>query len=106
MNLKVLFMLLIYYSLISVFFLMADSSVIEGYNTTIELNTSDLQSEEVDLGGLFGSGISFSRFFAFVGFGVGLPEDTPTWFSGIFIIWQSLMTVMAVAFIISSIWNG
>jgi len=106
MNLKILFMLLIYYSLISIFFLMADSSVISGYNTTVELNASGLQDEEIDTGGIFGTGISFSRFFSFVGFGVGLPDDTPSWFSGIFIIWQSLMTVMAVAFIISSIWNG
>lgn len=86
---------------------MAESSgVLTGYNTTISLNTSELQGEEIDTGGLFGSGISFGRFFAFVGFGVGLPDDTPDWFNIVFIMWQSIMLVFVVGFIISSIWNG
>ena len=106
MNLKVLFMLLIYYSLISIFFLTAGSEILQGYNTTIALNTSEMQSEELDTGGLFGTGISFSRFAGMVGFGIGLPDDTPDWFSAIFIIWQSMLLIFTVGFVISSIWNG
>jgi len=106
MNLKILFMLLTYYSLISLFFISAGSSITEGYNVTIDLNDSELQDEEVDTGGLFGTGVSFSRFFAFVGFGVGLPEDTPSWFNAMFIIWESMMLIFTIGFIISSIWNG
>ena len=106
MNLKVLFMLLMYYSLISIFFLMADSDLISGYNTTVDLNTSELQSGEIEQGGLFTIGVSFSRFFSFVGFGVGLPADTPNWFNIIFIVWQSMMLIFTVGFIVSSIWNG
>ena len=106
MDLKVLFILLVYYSLISIFFISADSIITDDYNTTIVLNDSELQDEEIDLGGLFGTGVSFSRFFGFVGFGIGLPEDTPSWFNGIFIIWQSMISIFTIGFIISSVWNG
>lgn len=106
MDLKILFMLLVYYSLISLFFLSAGSEILEGYNTTVELNTSEMQSGELDTGGLFGTGISFGRFAGMIAFGVGLPNDTPTWFNTMFIIWQSMLLVFTVGFVISSIWNG
>lgn len=105
MDLKILFMLLVYYSLISLFFVFGVATM-EDYTENIALNTSELQANETDTGGLFSVGISFTRFFAFVGFGVGLPDDTPTWFSLIFIAWQSIVTIMAVGFVLSSIWNG
>ena len=107
MNLKILFMLLVYYTLISVFFIGADSeNLLDGYSQNIALNTSELGANETDTGGLFNIGVSFTRFFAFVGFGVGLPEDTPSWFNVIFIAWQSLLLVFTIGFILSSIWNG
>ena len=106
MNLRILFMLLIYYSLISLFFLAAGSEILDGYNTTVELNTTGIQSGELDTGGLFGTGISFGRFVGMVGFGIGLPGDTPSWFTLIFIAWQSIVTILSIGWIISSIWNG
>jgi len=107
MDLKVLFMFLIYYSVISLFFVFATSSGTFGdYNSTINLNSSDITDDEIDTGGLFGTGISFGRFTAMVGFGVGLPDDTPSWFSIIFIAWQSIITILFIGFVISSIWNG
>jgi len=108
MNLKILFMLLMYYSLISLFFVTGyDSLFLEnGYNSTININDSGLSSEETDSGGLFSSGVSLSRFFAFVTFGIGLPDDTPSWFSIIFALWQTILTVFTIGFIISSIWDG
>lgn len=78
----------------------------EGFTTNIVLNDSALSSEEIDTGGLFGTGVSFSRFFLFIGLGVGLPADTPSWFSTIFTLWQTCLTIFVIAFIISSIWNG
>jgi hypothetical protein len=77
-----------------------------GFNNSIDVNSSDISEDELDSGGLFGTGISFSRFASFVGFGVGLPDDTPSWFTLLFAIWQSLITVFSIGFVISSIWDG
>ena len=105
MNLKVLFLLLIYYGFISLFFIFG-GSYMAGFDTNVNLNDSELTSSEIDTGGLFGSGISFGRFFTLIAFGVGLPADTPTWFAISFAVWQSIISVLAVGFVISSIWNG
>lgn len=67
---------------------------------------TNFQSEDLPKGGLFDSGVSFGRFIGIVTFGVGLPEDTPTWFSLLFILWQTIVTIFFIGFIISSIWNG
>lgn len=110
MDVKIGFLLAGYYIIISMVFIFGNAVGIfgesDGYNNTIALNTSDLSTGETDLGGLFGSGVSFGRFFAWVGFGVGLPDDTPTFFSIMFIAWSSLMSVLALMFVISSIWDG
>lgn len=107
MNLKVLFAILIYYGLISFSFLMSDGALSDsGANTTVSFNTSGIASSEVDTGGFFGTGVSFVRFFTLVTFGYGLPSDTPTFMSTFFVLWQTLVTVFSVGFIISSIWNG
>lgn len=107
MNLKVGFLLLLYYSLVGIFFAVADSPLSDaGYSSNVLLNETDVSLSEEDTGGLFSTGVSFSRFFMFVLFGVGLPEDTPTFFSVIFIAWQTIITILAVMFVISSIWNG
>lgn len=105
MNLKILFLLLVYYSIISLFFLLGGSQYGD-YTSNIELNSSDISPDETDRGGLFGTGISFSRFAGMIGFGIGLPSDTPAWFSMIFIFWQTIVTILTLGFVISSIWNG
>lgn len=108
MNLKILFLLLAYYSILSSIFLLGGSAFSEatGYNNTIVLNDSNIASSEIDTGGLFGSGISFTRFAGFIGIGVGLPDDVPSWFNTLFILWQSLVLVFTLGFVISSIWDG
>ena len=108
MNLKIGFLIFLYYSIISLLFLAGGTvfTEVNGYNNTIEINDTALGSEEVDTGGLFGIGVSFTRFVGLVGFGVGLPGDTPDWFQVIFIVWQSLVTVLSIMFFISSIWDG
>lgn len=87
---------------------LSSGSVLEenGFNNTIELNDSGLAEDETDLGGLFGTGISLSRFASFVAFGVGLPDDTPTWFVIIFAMWQTIITIFVIGFVISGIWDG
>lgn len=77
-----------------------------GYSSNANLEDEYLQSDEIDSGGLFGTGVSFNRFFVFVAFGYGLPSDTPSWFSVFFILLQSMVTILSVGFVVSSIWNG
>ena len=105
MNLKVLLAILIYYGVISLVFIFG-ASELTGFSSNIYLNDSSLSNPEIDTGGLFNSGVSFGRFFIFVLFGLGLPETTPFWFSTIFFLWQTLVTVLSVGFIIDSIWSG
>jgi len=107
MNLKVLTILLFYYGIISLLFLMSGGILEDNnYTNTINLNDSDITAEEIDSGGFFSTGVSIVRFAGFVSFGIGLPEDTPSWFSIPFIIWQTLVTILTIAFVISSIWDG
>lgn len=98
-------MLLIYYTIISFVFIFGASSL-EGYDSNIALNSSELGSEELDKGGLFNTGIDLGRFAGFVLFGIGLPESTPTWFSIMFIGWQTLITILTAGFVIASVWDG
>jgi len=105
MNLKVLFMLLLYYSVIIIVLAVPGSPLSDiDYNASI--NGSGLSDDETDTGGLFSVGVSLGRFFALVGFGVGLPSSVPTFISYAFVVWQSLVTMFTVGFIISSIWDG
>lgn len=107
MNLKILFMILGYYTMIGLFFALAGNSITDtGTNYTNPLNESSLTNEEVDTGGIFGTGISFSRWFALVTIGIGLPDDTPDWVSIFFNTWQILFLLFSIGFIIASIWNG
>ena len=107
MNLKVLFMILVYYSMISLFFIMSVSfGIYDDVDVNIDLNSTGITPDEYDRGGLFGTGISFGRFFGMIGFGVGLSDDTPAWFNLIFVFWQTVITILSLGFVISSIWNG
>jgi len=110
MDLKIGFLLAGYYIVISMIFIFGNAVGIfeagDGYNNTIALNDSSLSSEEIDEGGFFGTGVSFGRFFGWVGFGVGLPSDTPLFFSLLFIAWSTLMTILTIMWIINSIWSG
>jgi len=100
--------LLLYYSVISIFFIFAisDTTAFDSYNNTISLNDSAITSGEQDNAGFFASGISFGRFVGLITIGVGLPSDTPSFVSVFWIVWQSLMTIFTIGFVISSIWNG
>ena len=109
MNLKILFMILMYYSIFSLFFLVGGSTLVDdGYNNTIStgINSTDISDDELDAGGFFSSGVSFTRFLGLVTIGIGLPDDTPTWFNLFFFAWQTIITILSVGFIISSIWDG
>jgi len=104
---KILLVLILYYVFIILMFSVQGSILSDaGYNTTVELNNSELSSGEIDSGGFFSTGVSFARFFGFVVFGVGLPSDTPIWISTIWIIIASGISVFTVGFLFDSIWGG
>jgi len=108
MNLKILFMLLFYWSclsIISIGFFTTDF-VDSGYSVTGALNDSELGSGEVDTGGSFLTGVDFGRYLVFMVFGIGFPIDTPNWFLVIFAVWQTILTIFTAGFIISSVWDG
>ncbi len=106
MNLKILFLIIVYYSILSLVFVFGGAEVFEDYNATIDLNETGIADSEIDTGGLFGTGISFGRFIGLVGLGIGLPSDTPTFFMILFAVWQTIFTILSIGFVISSIWNG
>lgn len=108
MNSKILFAFLVYYGLISLmFFGIGDLLTTSGYSSNITLNNSGISDTEgLTSGGFMGQGLNLGRFVVFAFFGIGLPSDTPTWFVYAFAVWQTILTLLLISFIISSIWNG
>lgn len=78
----------------------------DGYSVSATLNESAVNPGEVDTGGLFGTGVSFTRFVGFALFGLGMGSSTPTWMAVMVAIWQTLWTIFTIGFIVSSIWDG
>ena len=105
MDLKVLMLILVYYIVLASVILMGGASVGDA-TLTGALNTSSISASELDKGGLFGTGIDFGRFAGLITIGVGLPSDTPSWVSTMFIIWQSVFLIFTIGFVVSAIWNG
>lgn len=108
MNLKLIFLLLFYWVIISAFFVTAGSVFTDenGYEFNNTLNATEISDDEQDTGGLFGSGISLGRLIMFVTIGIGLPEDTPLFFKIPFILWHSILTILAIFLFIDAIWSG
>ena len=109
MNLKILSILLIYYTFISMVFLIGGDyyGAEQGYKQNYNLDSTELGSDEKDTGGLFGSGVSFTRFFGLVTIGVGLPSSTSNgWVSLLFALWQTGLLIFSAGFVIDSIWGG
>lgn len=101
-------MLVLYWSLISLAFTTSDGLLAsDGFNNTIAMNDTDLTANEtVEDAGLFSTGVSFGRFIGLVFFGIGFPASVPAFIRTIFAVWQTLVTVIGIAWFISSIWDG
>jgi len=107
LNLKVAFMFLVYFTIVSLIFIIGSpAGIFDDYSANISLNESELTPGEVEQAGFFSIGISFGRFFGWVLFGVGLPSDTPGWFTVLFFAWETIISILAVVFVVSSIWDG
>lgn len=108
MNLKILFMILTYWVLFILVFgtVGGDILISEGYSLTASFNESGLTDPEIDRGGLFNTGVSFTRWLGFMAFGIGLPDTIPVYVSIPIMLWQTMFTIFTIGFIVSSIWNG
>jgi len=79
----------------------------KGYSSNVSFNASGMsETEGLSSGGFMGSDLDLGRFVAFAVFGIGLPSDTPSWFAFTFGIWQTIISLLLVAFIINSFWSG
>lgn len=129
MNLKVLFGLLAYYSAFTLMSLalsglgILDFSVSSNLNvcgdatsfTPNNTNISAFNSEckMPNSSGTFGilsflgdAIIIIIKFLGFIAFGIGLPFGTPSFIMAGLLIWQTLVTMFSIGFIISGIWDG
>ena len=112
MDLRIGFGLGLYYVILVVVFLGLDgmATVYENINvnasTNVDINISEVTADEVDEGGFFTQGVSFSRFLSWSTFSVFLPDDTPLHFVTLFMWWQGIINLLAIMWVISAIWNG
>jgi len=113
MDLKILFGFLVYWSLIFLFFGgLLSGSMFDGYTTTGQFN-STYTDGEIDIGGgsIFGFfdaiGVVFTtlgRLIALIFFGL-TPILTGS-LQILFSVWETLVTMFFIGFIINSIWSG
>lgn len=94
-----------YHGIISLVFI-SGGSYLTGATSSVYLNSTTINADELDRGGLFGTGVSFGRFVGLVTIGIGLPSDTPSWFVVMFMVWQTIFFILTVGFVVSSIWDG
>ena len=113
MNLKVLVAFIIYYSMMAAVFNFGGlyltgatmtgqnpGAFVNSTNTTITTGGDNFFNQLSESVGRIGGTIGF------IFFGVGLPPDTPGWFSLIFALIISGISVLAVGFVINSFWGG
>ena len=106
MDLKILMVVIVYYTFISLLY-GGMATIAPTYTTTTDLSSvGSINATDLDKGGFFGTGIDFGRYLLFLGFGLGFPADTPAWFSGFVFLWQTALTLFLAGWIIASIWNG
>ena len=105
MNLKILTLILFYYGVLSIMILTTGSAFSDDLINS-DISSDVLTSNEIKKTGLFGTSISFTRFTVLLGFGVGLPDDTPSFVTFPFIIWQSALTIISIGSFVDYIWSG
>jgi len=76
-------------------------------NVESGFNTSTLNPSEVDTGGFFSTGVSFTRIFSFSSFGVSGNPNDPEFFILLLALWQTfILLITIVGLILSAVWNG
>lgn len=90
--------IIIYWLLIGAFFSLGSAVFTEDYNYTDGFEGEDLEDIGATTSPLHVLGIVF--------FGIGLPDDTPSWFSVLFFLLQSIITILAVLVVVDALWIG
>ena len=116
MDLKILFGLGVYWTLISLVFGfgISDTTITgnffntEGYNSTGTINSTGFSSDEIDTGGFFSGIIGiFTAMGRIIGFyTLGLTPALTGSAQIIFSAWQILLSIFTIGFIISAFWDG
>lgn len=85
-------------------------ALVPGFSGSFSGNLSNVSGNvsqsEFQEGGLFSAGQSFGRFVSLLFLGIGLPNDTPLVFVVIFGVWQTLITILSIGWLISAVWDG
>ena len=102
MNLKILFLLLMYWCI----WLSVSGMTISGFSVTGSLSDISVNASGLPDAGLWAAGVSFGRFAVFALFGIGLPAGMPVWANLLLSLWATSWSIFTVGFLISAIWNG
>lgn len=108
MNKGLLIGFVVYYALMSLVFIIGNSvGLFNDFSSNIDINSINSTGLSTVNPNPVENILTFlARFVGWVFFGVGLPSDTPTFFSVPFVVFQVVVTILFIAFIISSIYNG
>lgn len=118
MKIGVLLVFLFWYGMLSAVYFAIPTEIQEGtinFDLTDNLNVTGFEQGELDddTGGFFSffspiAGVfkAIGRFLGFVGFGIGLPPDTPGYVKFFFFLWNTMITTVLVAWIISIVVDG
>lgn len=92
--------IVVYWILIGSLFTLGNTIFTEdaGYNYTDGFDGEDLDD--------IGPTTSPLKILGLVFFGIGLPDDTPTWFSVVFFALQTIIFILAVLVVIDALWIG
>lgn len=86
---------------------MFGGSTLDSYTTTSNISSINATDTSTDYDfGLFDTGISFTRWWVFLSFGILADPSVPGWFQVILFIWQTGFNIVVAGWLISSIWNG
>lgn len=114
MDLKILFILGIYWTLISLVFAVGVGSdegnilVDNEYSSEVNINSTGFTSDELDSGGFFSGIIGiFTAMARIVGFYTfGITSQLSGTAQLIFSAWTVFISIFTIGFIISAFWNG
>jgi hypothetical protein len=106
MKLNYLLPFLLWFGIITLVYLTLPTDVkTDSVSTDVDFNET-VTSADLGSGSVVDIIAVIFRFIAFVGFGVGLPSSTPSFFVTFFTVFQTIISVLFVGFIISMFWDG
>lgn len=109
MNLKILFVILIYWGFFFLISNIAGGILLqdEGYTTTSVFNESAITEGELPTDvSVINAGEVLGRYVDVIDGRFNIGDDAPEWFQLMFAVWQSIWILFTIGFFISAVWNG